>query len=172
MCCRPWGLKESDITEQLNNNNRDWPTSPDQWEYGLSLPANRSVLPRVSSSSKLLRSSEYLEFCFTSFVTVWLIQHYLLHYELFYITAFVTLHKVFSGGSDSKASACNAGDLGLIPRLGRSPGGGHCNPLQYSCLENPHGQRSLVGYSPWGHKESDMTEQLSTAQNLLPTHHS
>ena len=34
------------------------------------------------------------------------------------------------------------------------------NPLQYSCLENPHGQRSLVGYSPWGRKESDMTEQL------------
>ena len=36
------------------------------------------------------------------------------------------------------------------------------NPFQYSCLENPHGERSLVGYSPWGHKESDMTEQLST----------
>ena len=52
-------------------------------------------------------------------------------------------------------------DLGSIPGLGRSPGGGHGNPLQYSCLENPHGQ-SLVGYSPWGHKESDMTEQLST----------
>ena len=39
-----------------------------------------------------------------------------------------------------------------------SPGGGHGSLLQYSCLENPHGQRSLVGYSPWGHKESDMTE--------------
>ena len=49
-------------------------------------------------------------------------------------------------------------DLGSIPRLGRSPGGGHGNPLQYSFLENPHGQRSLVGYSPWGHKESDTTE--------------
>ena len=36
----------------------------------------------------------------------------------------------------------NAGDLALIPRLGRSPGGGHGNPLQYSCLENPHGQRA------------------------------
>ena len=41
---------------------------------------------------------------------------------------------------------------------GRSPGGGHGNPLQCSCLENPHGQRSLVGYSPWGDKELDMTE--------------
>ena len=42
--------------------------------------------------------------------------------------------------------------------------GGHGNPLQYSCLENPHGQRSLEGYSPWDHKELDMIEQLSTAQ--------
>ena len=47
--------------------------------------------------------------------------------------------------------------------LGWSLGGGHGNPPQYSCLENPHGQRSLAGYSPWGHKESDMTEQLSKA---------
>ena len=65
------------------------------------------------------------------------------------------------GGSDSQESTCNAGDLGSIPGSGRSPGGGHGNPLQYSCLENPHGQRSLVGYSPWGHKESDMTKWLS-----------
>ena len=70
----------------------------------------------------------------------------------------------FPGGSDGKESTCNAGDLGLIPGLERSPGGGHGNPLQYSCLENPHGQRSLAGYSPQGHKESDMTERLSTAQ--------
>ena len=68
----------------------------------------------------------------------------------------------FPGGSDSKESTCNAGDLGLIPKFRRSLGKGHGNPLQYSCLENPHGQRSLVGYSPWGHEESDTTEQLST----------
>ena len=43
----------------------------------------------------------------------------------------------FLDGSDSKESACNAGDLGLIPGLGRSPGGGHGKPLQFSCLENP-----------------------------------
>ena len=54
----------------------------------------------------------------------------------------------FPGDSDGKESAYNAGDLGLIPRLGRSPGRGHGNPFQYSCLENPHGQRSLAGYSP------------------------
>ena len=64
----------------------------------------------------------------------------------------------FPGGSDSKESACSAGDLGSIPGLGRSPGEEHGNPLQYSCLENPHGQRSLAGCSPWGHKESDMPE--------------
>ena len=51
----------------------------------------------------------------------------------------------FPGGSDGKESTCNAGDLGLTPGLGRSTGGGHGNPLQYSCLENPYGQRSLVG---------------------------
>ena len=59
--------------------------------------------------------------------------------------------------------ACNAGDLGLIPVLGRPPGGEHGNPLQYSCLESLHGQRSLVGYNPWGCKESDMTERLNAA---------
>ena len=57
--------------------------------------------------------------------------------------------------------SCNAGDPGLIPGLGRSPGGGKSNPVQYSCLENPHGQRSLVGYSPWDCKELDTTEQLT-----------
>ena len=70
--------------------------------------------------------------------------------------------------SDGKESVCNAGDLGSIPGLGRSAGGQHGNPLQYSCLENPHGQRSLLGYSPWCHKELDVTERLSTAQH---THH-
>ena len=72
----------------------------------------------------------------------------------------------FPGGLDSKESACNVGDLGSIPGLGRSPGGGHGNPPQYSCLRNTHGQGSLVGYSPWGRKESDMAEQLSTAQHI------
>ena len=57
-------------------------------------------------------------------------------------------HFPFPGGSDSKESACVAGDLGSIPGL-----------------ENPHGQRSLAGYSLWCCKELDMTEQLSTAQD-------
>ena len=49
-------------------------------------------------------------------------------------------------------------DLGSIPALGRFPGEGNGYPLQYSCLENPHGQRNLAGYSIWGYKESGMTE--------------
>ena len=64
------------------------------------------------------------------------------------------------------ANAGDAREAGLIPGLVRSPGGGHGNPLQYSCLESPHGQRSLVGYSPWGSKESDMTERLSTQEGI------
>jgi len=53
----------------------------------------------------------------------------------------------FSGGSEYKKSTCNVGYLGSIPGLERSSGGGHGSPLQYSFLENPHGQRSLVCYS-------------------------
>ena len=55
---------------------------------------------------------------------------------------------VFPGNSDSKESAFNVGDLVLISGLGTLPVEGHDNPLQYSCLENPHGQRSLVDFSP------------------------
>ena len=62
----------------------------------------------------------------------------------------------FPGGLDGKESACNEADLGLILALGRSPGGGHSNPFQNSCLENPHGQRSLGGYSKLGCIESDI----------------
>ena len=73
--------------------------------------------------------------------------------------------------SDGQESTCNAGDLGSIPGLGRYPRGGHGNPLQYSCLENPHKQRSLVGYSPWGCKEADTTERLNTAHTLGTQYH-
>ena len=66
----------------------------------------------------------------------------------------------FSCGSAGKESACNAGDLGSIPGLGRSPGEGNGYPLQYFDLENFMAEE-LTGYSPWGCKESDMTERLS-----------
>ena len=64
----------------------------------------------------------------------------------------------FPGGSHGKEYTCNVEHLGLIPGLGISSGRGHGNPIQYSCLENPHAQRSLEGYSSWGHKESDTAE--------------
>ena len=61
----------------------------------------------------------------------------------------------FPGSSTGKESACNAGHPNSIPRSGGSPGEGIGYTLQYSCLENPHGQKSLVSCSPQGHKEPD-----------------
>ena len=78
--------------------------------------------------------------------------------NFWYLYILIYIH--FPGSSEDKASAYNAGDPGSIPGLGRSPGEGNGNPLQYSCLEKSHGQRSLVGYSLWGRKELDMTERL------------
>ena len=78
-----------------------------------------------------------------------------------------TIRLSFLGSLDGKESICNERDLDSIPELGRSPGGGHGNPLQYSCLENPHGQRSLAGYSSRSHKESDWMDKLSTAQHSM-----
>jgi hypothetical protein len=63
----------------------------------------------------------------------------------------------FPGGSDGKESTCNVVDLSSIPGLGRSPGGGHDNPLQYSFWENP-----MAFYDPWDCKESDATEANHT----------
>ena len=65
----------------------------------------------------------------------------------------------FPGDSAGKESACNVGDLGLIPGLGRAPGEGKGYPLQYSGLEN--------SMDPWGHKELYMTEQLSLSLKKL-----
>ena len=74
----------------------------------------------------------------------------------------MVLKKVgFLDGSVGKESACNAGDpgdLGLTPGSGRSPRGGHSNPLPVFLPGESHGQRTLVGYRPQDHKESDTTE--------------
>ena len=70
-------------------------------------------------------------------------------------------------GSDGKKSACNAGDLGSILGSGRSPGEGNSYRLQYYCLDKSHEHRSLACYSPWGHKESDMTERLILSPSLF-----
>ena len=73
----------------------------------------------------------------------------------------------FPDGLDGKEFAYNVGDLDLIPGLGRSPGGGHGNPLRFSCLENPHEYRSLAGSSPWGCQEScRKNKHMETATNI------
>ena len=70
------------------------------------------------------------------------------------MSIFIFCH--FPGGSDGKVSVYNVGDLGSMPGLGRFPGEGNGNPLQYSCLENPMDREAMDGcYSPWGRKESD-----------------
>ena len=96
-------------------------------------------------------------------VNLWLTQHTHTHTH--------THTHGFPGSSAGKESTFNGADLGSIHGLGRCPGAGHGNPLQYSCLENPHGQGSLRHYSPWGCKESDMTERLSTAQHTHTNTH-
>ena len=68
-----------------------------------------------------------------------------------------------SSGKEQSANAGDIRDMGPIPGSGRSPEGGHVNPLQYSCLKYPHGQKSLVGYSPQGCKELDMSEKTQHA---------
>ena len=68
----------------------------------------------------------------------------------------------FPCDSNGKESACNAGDLCLIPGLGRSLGEGNGNPLQCSCLENSMDREAWQAtYSPWGHKELDVSERLT-----------
>ena len=73
------------------------------------------------------------------------------------------MHGTF-GGSDGKESACNAGDLQSIPRLGRSPGEGNGNPLQYSCLDNSMDRGAWWVTVHGGSKESDTTEQLTLTE--------
>ena len=75
---------------------------------------------------------------------------------------FLNPHPYLPGGSNSKESARNAGDTGLIPGSGRSLRVGNGISPQYSCLENPMDREgSLMDYSPWGRKQSDTTEQLT-----------
>ena len=72
----------------------------------------------------------------------------------------------FPGVSDGKESACKAGDVVFISGLGRSLEEGMATHSRYSCLENPHGQRSLAGYSLCSHKELDTTKQLTLTLTL------
>ena len=78
-------------------------------------------------------------------------------------------HQGFPGGSDGKESACNAGDPGLIPGAGRSLGRntGRSKWLPVFLPGEFHRQRSLLGYSPWDHKELDTIEQLTLEQLII-----
>ena len=81
------------------------------------------------------------------------------HYTLTLFDVLFTQRVQSLGGSEGKESACNAGDPGLIPGFRRSPGEGNGDPLQYSCLENSMNRGAWwATYSPWGHKELEMTE--------------
>ena len=77
----------------------------------------------------------------------------------------------FPNGSAGKEYTCSAGDMGLIPGWRRSPGEGSGNPLQYSCLEIPRDRRNLAGYSPWGCKELDTTENNNNKTCLNLSYH-
>ena len=86
-------------------------------------------------------------------------QIYMVHIDDFWWRSYLPLIYGFSGGSNSKEYICNTGDLGSIPGSGRFPGEGS-EPTPVLLPGEFYGQRSLAGYSPWGHKELDMTEQL------------
>ena len=84
------------------------------------------------------------------------LQLFYLNYKLYSQTA-----SIFPGGPDSKESACSAGHADSIPGSGRSPGEGNGYSLQYSCLGNALDRGAWQATNPWGHEESDMTEQLT-----------
>ena len=87
--------------------------------------------------------------------------------DFFFFYLFI-LYRDFSGGSDSKESACNVGDSGLIPGSGRSPWRREWLPTLVFLPGEFHGQKSLAGHSPWGHKELDMSEQqLQLISNVV-----
>ena len=139
-CCSSWVRKELDMTERLN------------WTELIVSNFSRNRSNVFQSSCTILHSHQ-------QFIRVPVSLHFTSTF-LFLIIV-IPVDMGVPGDSHGKESTYNTGDLGLIPGLGRSPRGGHGNPLKCSYLENPHEQRNLAGYSPCGHKESDTTEWLS-----------
>ena len=88
-----------------------------------------------------------------------------------FVCFFLSFRSCFPCGSASKESMCNVGDLDSIPGFRRSSGEGKGYLLQYSCLENSRAREALAGYSPWGHKESDMTKGLILPLSFTFTSH-
>ena len=122
------------------------------WSFFLSSSGTPMIwmLGHLTLSQRSLRLSSFLLIHFSFFLSASFISTILSSTPLILSSASVIIHYLFPpecfcfvlflgfpGGSEVKASACNAGDLGSIPGLGSSPGKGNGNPLQYSCLENP-----------------------------------
>ena len=141
----------------LSTNKGNW--------HGHSVMAKTIVLRK--STMMELHVTKYLVFCTRIMIAIFQytsikkLDFIWVQLFLFWGGAYILYLSVeglgFHGGLDSKESACNVGDLDSIPGSERYPGEGNGNPLQYSCLENPHGQRRLAGYSPWGCKEPGTT---------------
>ena len=99
--------------------------------------------------------------CFRAPVNIIILTHF--RSDLF--SMWLQAYQSFPSGSDSKGSTCNAGDQGSIPGLGGFTGEGNgLTPVFFS--GEFHGQSSLECYSPWGHKESNMTEQVTLASDF------
>ena len=105
---------------------------------------------------------------------VWAFKKYTLYIKYLVIVIFLKPSNIFikdfPDDSTGKESACNVGDtggMGSIPEWRISPGEGNGNSLQYPCLEKSHQQRSLVGYSPWNHKESDVSEHKACDMTFI-----
>ena len=128
--------------------------------YILQNDYHNKLLTSITSQKFFLMMQAFKNRTIIQLVATCFISNFQIHSTV--LLTIVTCHilhpKDFPGGSEGKESACNVGDLGSIPGSGRSPEGGHGNPLQYFCLENPHGQRSLGSYSPQGCTEQDITE--------------
>ena len=104
--------------------------------------------------------------CFCSGTVSSFLLELFLHWSPVTYRALTNLGRVFPCGSEVKASASNARDPGSIPGSGRSPGEVNGNPTPVFLPGESHGQKSLVGYSPWGRKESDTTERLHSLTDL------
>ena len=112
--CSPWGRKESDTTERLH------------FHFSLSCIGEGHGNPLQCSCLENPRDGR-----------AWWASIYGVAQSRTRLKPLGSGSSSSSSGSDGKESACSAGDLCSIPGLGRSPGGGHGNPLQHSCLENP-----------------------------------